>query len=114
MVLRILGCHFNLESVGLINSAPHSEQKLLVSFCSAEQDGHVAGFSMLAASHDEGWGEVLAISASPDHWGVGVGYELMAASVEWLQKQGSGLVIPCTPHGIATALLLFKSQKISG
>ncbi len=54
----------------------------------AEQDGHVAGFSMLAASYDEGWGEVLAIYASPDHWGVGVGYELMAASVEWLQEQG--------------------------
>jgi len=54
----------------------------------AEQDGHVAGFSMLAASYDEGWGEVLAIYASPDHWGVGVGYELMAASVEWLHEQG--------------------------
>jgi ribosomal protein S18 acetylase RimI-like enzyme len=54
----------------------------------AEQDGHVAGFSMLAASYDEGWGEVLAIYASPDYWGVGVGYELMAASVEWLQEQG--------------------------
>ena len=54
----------------------------------AEQDGHLAGFSMLAASYDESWGEVLAIYASPDHWGVGVGYELMAASVEWLQEQG--------------------------
>jgi ribosomal protein S18 acetylase RimI-like enzyme len=69
----------------MIEGAIRDESKgLLV----AEQDGHVAGFSMLAASYDEGWGEVLAIYASPDHWGVGVGYELMAASVEWLQEQG--------------------------
>lgn len=71
--------------VEMIEGVIRDESKgLLVS----ERDGHVAGFSMLAASDDEGWGEVLAIYASPDHWGVGVGYDLMAASVAWLHEQG--------------------------
>jgi len=54
----------------------------------SERDGRVAGFSMLGHSDDEGWGEVLAIYASPDYWGVGVGYDLMTDSVGWLSEQG--------------------------
>lgn len=54
----------------------------------ADRDGRVAGFSMLAPSDDEGWGEVLAIYASPDYWGVGVGYDLMTSSERWLHEQG--------------------------
>ena len=54
----------------------------------SERDWRVAGFSLLAASDDEGWGEVLAIYAAPDHWGVGVGYDLMEASVSWLAEAG--------------------------
>lgn len=54
----------------------------------SDREGMVAGFSMLAPSDDEGWGEVLAIYASPDHWGEGVGYDLMTSSVQWLHREG--------------------------
>ena len=71
--------------VSMIEGVIRDESKgLLVS----EWGGYVAGFSILGAADDDGWGEVLAIYASPDHWGVGVGHDLMTGSENWLHEQG--------------------------
>ena len=69
----------------MINRMIRDESRVLL-VC--ERDERVAGYSMLGPSDDEGWGEVLAIYASPDRWGVGVGHELMTASEQWFHDQG--------------------------
>jgi GNAT superfamily N-acetyltransferase len=54
----------------------------------AERSGEIVGYSSLTASDIAGWGEVLAIYVAPDHWGLGVGHELMNASIQWFEHAG--------------------------
>jgi ribosomal protein S18 acetylase RimI-like enzyme len=49
----------------------------------------VVGFISVGASRDnEAGGELFAIYVDPDHWGSGVGRELMAAGEERLRELG--------------------------
>jgi GNAT superfamily N-acetyltransferase len=45
-----------------------------------EEEGRIVGFSSLGCSDDPTTGEVYAIYLHPDHWGRGLGRELMGAS----------------------------------
>ena len=54
----------------------------------SELDGKVTGFSLVGASDDEGWGEIMAIYVDPEHWGSGHGHALMAASEDLLVSLG--------------------------
>jgi GNAT superfamily N-acetyltransferase len=55
----------------------------------AERDGVVVGFVSVGASRDDdGCGELFAIYVDPDHWGTGVGRELVEAGEERLRELG--------------------------
>jgi GNAT superfamily N-acetyltransferase len=55
----------------------------------AEVDGTVVGFVTIGPSRDsDASGELFAIYVDPDHWGTGVGRELMAAGERGLRKLG--------------------------
>ncbi len=54
----------------------------------ADGDEGVAGFSLIGASDDPGWGEVFAIYVDPGQWGLGIGWELLAASEIHLAEEG--------------------------
>jgi GNAT superfamily N-acetyltransferase len=55
----------------------------------AEREGIIIGFVSVGASRDEdGCGELFAIYVDPDHWGKGVGCELIAAGEERLRHLG--------------------------
>lgn len=48
----------------------------------------VVGFCFVGDSSDEGWGEVFAIYVHPDHWGTGLGYQLLQAGEGQLRDAG--------------------------
>ena len=51
-----------------------------------ESDGSVIGFVSVGESPDApGEGELYAIYVDPDHWGTGIGRELIAAGEDWLR-----------------------------
>jgi GNAT superfamily N-acetyltransferase len=53
-----------------------------------EADGVVEGFCLVGASSDEGWGEVYAIYVTAEHWGIGMGRDLLAAGEATLASAG--------------------------
>jgi GNAT superfamily N-acetyltransferase len=60
----------------------------------AEVDGKVVGFVSVGASRsDDAEGELYAIYVHPDHWGTGVGRELMQAGENELRRLGHRRVI---------------------
>ena len=60
----------------------------------AEVDGKVVGFVSVGASRsDDAEGELYAIYVHPDHWGTGVGRELMQAGEAELRRLGHRRVI---------------------
>ena len=54
----------------------------------ADQDGSVAGFSLVGPADEAGWGEVAAIYVDPAHWGIGLGWGLLQASEARLAELG--------------------------
>ena len=58
-----------------------------VTFVADGEEG-VVGFSLIGASDAAGWGEVFAIYVDPGHWGLGLGWELLAASELQLAEAG--------------------------
>ncbi len=54
----------------------------------AEFEGSVAGFSLIGAADEAGWGEVQAIYVDPQRWGRGHGHALLAASEGLLAEIG--------------------------
>lgn len=48
----------------------------------------VVGFCHAGESDETGWGEVFAIYVHPDHWGLGLGRELLAAGQETIATSG--------------------------
>ncbi|MCB2222817.1 MAG: GNAT family N-acetyltransferase [Actinobacteria bacterium] len=59
----------------------------------AVEDGRVAGFCALAASDEEGAGEVTAMYARPDARGRGHGRRMMAGALEWFRSEGFGTAV---------------------
>ncbi len=60
----------------------------------AEMDGVIVGFVSVGASRDDdAAGELFAIYVDPEHWGTGVGRELIAAGEERLRELGHGEAI---------------------
>ncbi len=53
-----------------------------------EIEGKVEGFCLAGASADEGWGEVFAIYVAPEHWGTGIGRDLIVAGEGALSGAG--------------------------
>jgi GNAT superfamily N-acetyltransferase len=53
-----------------------------------EVDGVIEGFCLVGASSEEGWGEVYAIYVTPEHWGVGMGRDLLGAGESTLAGAG--------------------------
>lgn len=51
-------------------------------------DDQVIGFCHAGESSDQGWGEIYSIYVDPDHWGRGVGGELLAAGQKRLETFG--------------------------
>lgn len=54
----------------------------------AESSDEVAGFCFFGESSDGGWGEVFAIYVHPDHWGQGLGRDLLEAAEEEIRLLG--------------------------
>lgn len=54
----------------------------------AEQDGAIVGFCTPGASNEAGWGEIFAIYIHPEHWGEGVGRELIVAGESTILASG--------------------------
>lgn len=54
----------------------------------AESEGVIEGFCAVGPSTDEDWGEVYAIYLAPDHWGEGLGRDLLAAGEQALVDDG--------------------------
>jgi ribosomal protein S18 acetylase RimI-like enzyme len=54
----------------------------------SEREGMIVGFCNAGASSDAGWGEIFAIYVHPDHWGTGLGRELMVAGESSLVASG--------------------------
>lgn len=54
----------------------------------ADADDGVAGFCLIGASSDAGWGEVFAIYVDPEHWDRGVGWALLTAGEHRLAEDG--------------------------
>lgn len=53
-----------------------------------EVDGQVAGFCTVGPSTDPGWGEVYSLYLAPEHWGIGLGRDLLAAGEKALSEDG--------------------------
>jgi GNAT superfamily N-acetyltransferase len=53
-----------------------------------EVDGVVEGFCTVGASSEDGWGEVYAIYVTPEHWGTGMGRDLLTAGEAVLAGAG--------------------------
>lgn len=53
-----------------------------------EVDGQVAGFCTVGPSADPGWGEVYSLYLAPEHWGIGLGRDLLAAGEQALSEDG--------------------------
>jgi GNAT superfamily N-acetyltransferase len=60
----------------------------------ADEDGRIAGFASFGPyrredeSYDENMGELYAIYVSPDHWGKGIGRDLLKAAKDGLAEAG--------------------------
>jgi ribosomal protein S18 acetylase RimI-like enzyme len=54
----------------------------------AEAGHRIVGFCTVGRSADEGWGEVYSIYLSPEHWGRGLGRDLLAAGEQALSESG--------------------------
>ncbi len=54
----------------------------------AEANGVIAGFCTVGPSTDPDWGEVYSLYLAPEHWGVGMGRDLLAAGERALVKAG--------------------------
>lgn len=51
-------------------------------------EGSIAGFCLAGASTQDGWGEVYAIYVDPEHWGEGMGADLLRAGEADLAAAG--------------------------
>lgn len=51
-------------------------------------DGRVVGFCHAGVSDEAGWGEIFAIYLHPDHWGLGLGRELLLAGQRTITESG--------------------------
>ncbi|HJQ76677.1 MAG TPA: GNAT family N-acetyltransferase [Acidimicrobiia bacterium] len=54
----------------------------------AEHDGAVVGFCTPGVSNEAGWGEIFAIYVHPEHWGTGIGRELIVAGESTVLASG--------------------------
>jgi ribosomal protein S18 acetylase RimI-like enzyme len=54
----------------------------------AEEDVEVVGFCSLGPADHDGWGEIYSIYVAPEHWGVGLGRELLVAGEAALTESG--------------------------
>jgi GNAT superfamily N-acetyltransferase len=60
----------------------------------AEVDGEIVGFVSVGPAHDDdAGGELWAIYVHPDHWGTGIGRELMQAGEARLRELGYSDVV---------------------
>lgn len=53
-----------------------------------EEGGVIVGFCVVGPATDDDWGEVYSIYADPDHWGEGLGRDLLAAGERALVDDG--------------------------
>lgn len=59
----------------------------------AEAADRIVGFCTVGRSADEGWGEVFSIYLSPEHWGRGLGRDLLASGEQALSESGEERVL---------------------
>jgi ribosomal protein S18 acetylase RimI-like enzyme len=76
----------------------------------AEVDGEIAGFVGVGPSRDpDAEGELYTIYVHPDHWGTGVGRELIRAGEERLRELGYGWVVLWVLDGNERAQRFYES-----
>lgn len=54
----------------------------------AEHGGSIVGFCNAGRSSEGGWGEIFALYVHPEHWGTGVGRELIVAGESTIVASG--------------------------
>jgi len=76
----------------------------------AEVDGEIVGFVGVGPSRDpDAEGELYTIYVHPDHWGAGVGRELIGAGEERLRELGYGRVVLWVLDGNERAQRFYES-----
>ncbi|MGH8915923.1 MAG: GNAT family N-acetyltransferase [Acidimicrobiia bacterium] len=76
----------------------------------SEADGEIAGFCTVGPSTDPEWGEVYAIYVAPEHWGVGLGRDLLDAGEQALSDAGEELALLWVLAGNTRARSFYERQ----
>jgi ribosomal protein S18 acetylase RimI-like enzyme len=76
----------------------------------AEDEGSVIGFCAVGPAIDDDWGEVFAIYVDPQHWGHGVGRDLLVAAEHSLAEAGFPRALLWVLEGNDRARVFYERQ----
>jgi ribosomal protein S18 acetylase RimI-like enzyme len=76
----------------------------------AEEEGSVIGFCAVGPAIDDDWGEVFAIYVDPQHWGHGVGRDLLVAAEHSLAEAGFPRALLWVLEGNDRARVFYERQ----
>jgi GNAT superfamily N-acetyltransferase len=76
----------------------------------AEDEGSVIGFCAVGPAIDDDWGEVFAIYVDPQHWGHGVGRDLLVAAEHSLSEAGVPRALLWVLEGNDRARVFYERQ----